>query len=89
MTATINVTFVCRSSLNILQNLRHTQFSESRDSLEKLQGNTVTDILQDLAAVLSTQWETVENTYVTDAKFVFHQVRYERENVYRYFYQIR
>ncbi|PVD23583.1 hypothetical protein C0Q70_16855 [Pomacea canaliculata] len=47
------------------------------------------EIEQDLAAVLSTQWETVENTYVTDAKFVFHQVRYERENVYRYFYQIR
>ncbi|XP_070194777.1 sperm flagellar protein 2-like isoform X3 [Littorina saxatilis] len=42
-----------------------------------------------LAEVLSTQWDGVEKAYVSNCKHVFRNVRHERENIYRYYYQIR
>lgn len=46
-------------------------------------------IEQDLASVLSGQWENVEKAYVSNCKHTFRHVREERENIYRYYYQIR
>lgn len=42
-----------------------------------------------LAEVLVDQWDGVEEHYVANCKYVFRQVRKERENIYRYFYQIK
>ncbi|XP_063404210.1 sperm flagellar protein 2-like isoform X1 [Mytilus trossulus] len=42
-----------------------------------------------LAEILSKYWEDIEKEYVTNSKYVFRKVRDERENIYRYFYQIR
>lgn len=42
-----------------------------------------------LAKVLADHWEHIENTYIKNGKFVFRKIRDERENIYRYFYQIR
>nr|KAG5711746.1 hypothetical protein BaRGS_023510 [Batillaria attramentaria] len=47
------------------------------------------DIEKELAAVLADQWENVEKAYVSNCKHTFRQVRLERENIYRYFHQIR
>ncbi|KAL8590470.1 hypothetical protein ACOMHN_011683 [Nucella lapillus] len=47
------------------------------------------DVEPVLASVLATQWEGLEKNYVANSKHVFHQVRQERENIYRYFFQIR
>ncbi len=44
---------------------------------------------QDLAGILSNEWEEVEKAYIDHSKDVFHKVRDERENIIRYFYQIR
>ncbi|XP_060552949.1 sperm flagellar protein 2-like isoform X2 [Ruditapes philippinarum] len=46
-------------------------------------------INQNLAKVLADHWEHVENMYIKNGKFVFRKVRDERENIYRYFFQIR
>ncbi|ESO92609.1 hypothetical protein LOTGIDRAFT_120497 [Lottia gigantea] len=43
----------------------------------------------DLAKILAEHWETVEKSYVNNSKNVFHNIRDERENIYRYFYQMR
>ncbi|KAL8583785.1 hypothetical protein ACOMHN_036420 [Nucella lapillus] len=42
-----------------------------------------------LADVLSHHWEGVETTYVANCKHIFRQARQERENIYRYFFQVR
>lgn len=47
------------------------------------------DINNKLAEILAKYWEDIEQTYVTNSKYVFRKVRDERENIYRYFYQIR
>ncbi|XP_076440661.1 sperm flagellar protein 2-like isoform X2 [Babylonia areolata] len=47
------------------------------------------DVEPALANVLSIQWDGVEKSYVKNCKHVFRQVRLERENIYRYFFQIR
>ncbi|XP_076462790.1 sperm flagellar protein 2-like isoform X2 [Babylonia areolata] len=47
------------------------------------------DLDQALAYILSGQWDGVETTYVASCKYVFRQVRQEREKIYRYFFQIR
>ncbi|XP_052685294.1 sperm flagellar protein 2-like isoform X3 [Crassostrea angulata] len=44
---------------------------------------------KDLAEVLAKYWENVEKTYVGNSKHVFRKLRDERENIYRYFYQIK
>lgn len=44
---------------------------------------------QELAKVLATHWEELEKAYVNNTKEVFHKTRLERENIYRYFYQIK
>ncbi|XP_053393746.1 sperm flagellar protein 2-like isoform X2 [Mercenaria mercenaria] len=46
-------------------------------------------INENLAKVLADHWEHVENMYIKNGKFVFRKIRDERENIYRYFYQIR
>ncbi len=45
--------------------------------------------LQDLAGILSNQWEEVEKAYVHNSKNVFHNLREERENIIRYLFKIR
>lgn len=45
--------------------------------------------LQELAEVLAKYWENVEQTYVGNSKHVFRKLRDERENIYRYFFQIK
>ncbi|XP_062579929.1 sperm flagellar protein 2-like isoform X2 [Saccostrea cucullata] len=44
---------------------------------------------KELAEVLAKYWENVEKTYVGNSKYVFRKLREERENIYRYFYQIK
>ena len=46
-------------------------------------------LFQDLAGILSDQWEEVEKAYVSGSKEVFHCVREERERIIRYFFRIR
>ena len=46
-------------------------------------------VYQELAKILADHWEAVEKTYIQNGKFVFRKVRDERENIYRYFFQIR
>uniref|UniRef100_A0A2C9KBG9 Calponin-homology (CH) domain-containing protein n=1 Tax=Biomphalaria glabrata TaxID=6526 RepID=A0A2C9KBG9_BIOGL len=43
----------------------------------------------ELASVLSLHWEETEKAYINNCKTVFHATRSERENIFRYFYQIR
>ncbi|XP_074662046.1 sperm flagellar protein 2-like [Tubulanus polymorphus] len=43
----------------------------------------------ELASVLATNWDAIETTYLSNSKVVFRNVREERENVIRYFYQIK
>ncbi|XP_059172221.1 sperm flagellar protein 2-like isoform X3 [Physella acuta] len=43
----------------------------------------------ELAKVLAAHWEELEKAYVNNTKEVFHKNRLERENIYRYFYQIK
>lgn len=45
--------------------------------------------LKEMAEVLAKYWENVEKTYVGNSKHVFRKLRDERENIYRYFYQIK
>lgn len=45
--------------------------------------------MQELAHILAQHWDNVENTYIDGTKFVFRQIRDERENIIRYFYSIR
>ncbi|BFZ00141.1 hypothetical protein BsWGS_03180 [Bradybaena similaris] len=47
------------------------------------------DIDVELASVLMSYWEAVEAVYVSNLKSVFRNIRVERENIYRYYYQIR
>ncbi|XP_048761563.2 sperm flagellar protein 2-like isoform X3 [Ostrea edulis] len=44
---------------------------------------------KELAEVLAKYWENVEKTYVGNSKHVFRKLREERENIYRYFFQIK
>nr|XP_022317151.1 sperm flagellar protein 2-like isoform X9 [Crassostrea virginica] len=44
---------------------------------------------KELAEVLAKYWENVEQTYVGNSKHVFRKLRDERENIYRYFFQIK
>ncbi|XP_069125844.1 sperm flagellar protein 2-like isoform X2 [Argopecten irradians] len=43
----------------------------------------------EIATILANYWESTEQTYVKNSKHVFRKEREERENIYRYFYQIR
>lgn len=47
------------------------------------------EFLKEMAEVLAKYWENVEKTYVGNSKHVFRKLRDERENIYRYFYQIK
>ncbi|KAK6179274.1 hypothetical protein SNE40_011674 [Patella caerulea] len=47
------------------------------------------NIETDLAEVLATHWEAVESAYVANSKHVFRNIRDERENICRYFYQMK
>ncbi|XP_005100478.1 sperm flagellar protein 2 isoform X2 [Aplysia californica] len=47
------------------------------------------DVDDELAKVLVLHWEETEKTYVNNCKTVFRNLRGERENIYRYFFQIR
>ena len=38
---------------------------------------------------MAPHWEGVENTYVGGSKIVFRKIREERENIIRYYFQIR
>lgn len=44
---------------------------------------------QELATILSPQWDLVEKTYINNSKQMFRKTRDEREGIIRYFYQIR
>ncbi|KAK3767112.1 hypothetical protein RRG08_017986 [Elysia crispata] len=43
----------------------------------------------DLAKVLVMHWEEIEKAYVNNCKSVFRNIRSERENIYRYLFQVR
>ncbi|GFR65233.1 sperm flagellar 2, partial [Elysia marginata] len=43
----------------------------------------------DLAKVLVLHWEEIEKAYVNNSKSVFRNIRSERENIYRYLFQVR
>ncbi|XP_052777050.1 sperm flagellar protein 2-like isoform X2 [Mya arenaria] len=47
------------------------------------------ELEKELAKILADHWEAVEKMYIQDGKFVFRKIRDERENIYRYFFQIR
>lgn len=46
-------------------------------------------IKSEVANVLSPQWDMVEKSYIDGSKQMFRKIRYEREGIIRYFYQIR
>ncbi|GFO03102.1 sperm flagellar protein 2, partial [Plakobranchus ocellatus] len=43
----------------------------------------------DLAKVLVLHWEEIEKAYISNCKSVFRNIRGERENIYRYLFQVR
>lgn len=42
-----------------------------------------------LAKILSDHWDLVENTYISGSKYVFRKIRSEREQIIRYFFNIK
>lgn len=42
-----------------------------------------------LAKILCDHWDLVENTYINGSKYVFRKIRSEREQIIRYFFNIK
>lgn len=42
-----------------------------------------------MAKILCDHWDVVENSYISNSKFVFRKIRIEREQIIRYFHKIK
>lgn len=42
-----------------------------------------------MAKILCNQWDVVENSYVENAKYVFRKIRVNKEEIIRYFFDMK